>query len=73
MATFSRHLMPFKSHGGLKFEVIEGEDPKTGQRYDDVLISGSIDMHRLEGVQPSSSKSLILRGLAHASWKSAVG
>lgn len=73
VATFSRHLMPLKPQGGLKCEVIEGEDPKTGKRYDDVLISGSIDLRRLNGLQPPSSKSLVLRGLAHASWKSAVG
>lgn len=73
LATFSRHLMPLKSQSGLKFEVIEGEDHKTGKCYNDVVISGCVDMRRLEGLQPSGNKGIVLRELAHASWKSAIG
>ena len=72
LATFSRHLMPLKSQNGLKFEVIEGEDHKTGKCYNDVVISGCVDMRRLEGLQPHSNKSIVLRGLAHASWRGAI-
>ncbi len=72
LATFSRHLMPLKPQDGLKFEVIEGEDHQTGKRYDDVIISGCIDVGCLEGSHQCGNKSMVLQGLAVASSKYAV-
>lgn len=66
LATFARHLLPSKPHEGLQFKVIEGEDHSTGKIYNDVIISGSVDVGCLEGQQSNGNSSLAYHGITLA-------
>lgn len=66
LATFARHLLPSKPYEGLQFKVIEGEDHATGKKYNDVIISGSVDVGCLEGQQEKGNKNLAYHGLTLA-------
>ena len=70
LATFSRHILPIAPNDGLKFAVVEGVDPATGARYDDVITTGFISVDQLRPAQESGT-TVLLRGLGR-NWQKKV-
>lgn len=69
LATFSRHLMPFRPQEGMKLQLIEGRDQQSGSFYQDFTTTGNLDLGCLNlNGQPNATNPW-LRGIALASWK----